>query len=73
MPIVNIRLARRDVATTPEQKAELIFGLTEVVQRVLSKRRESVVVVIDEVDPENWGEGGEQVTTLRRRSQSSKQ
>jgi 4-oxalocrotonate tautomerase len=73
MPIVNIRLARRDVATTSEQKAELISGITDVVQRVLSKRRESVIVVIDEVDPENWGEGGEQVTTLRRRRQSSKQ
>jgi len=67
MPIVNIRLARRDAPTTPEQKAELIAGITDLMHRVLAKRRASVVVVIDEVDPDNWGEGGEPVSAIRRR------
>ena len=38
-----------------------------VVERVLDKRRDSVTVIIDEVDPDNWGEGGEPVTVLRAR------
>lgn len=67
MPIVNIRLARRPEPTAPQQKAALIAGITELMHSVLDKRRESVVVVIDEVDPENWGEGGEPVTAIRAR------
>ena len=29
-----------------------------------------VVVIIDEVDPDNWGEGAEQVTAIRKRRQA---
>jgi 4-oxalocrotonate tautomerase len=65
MPLVTIRIARRATPTTAEQKAKLIAGVTDVVQAVLGKRRESVTVIIDEVDPDNWGEGGEPVTQRR--------
>lgn len=67
MPLVTLRIARRATPTSAEQKARLIAGITDVVQTVLDKRRESVTVIIDEVDPENWGEGGEPVTALRAR------
>ena len=65
MPVVTIRIARRDEPTTAEQKALLIAGVTDVVQSVLEKRRGSITVVIDEVDPDNWGEGGQTVTRAR--------
>jgi 4-oxalocrotonate tautomerase len=65
MPVVTVRIARRATPTTREQKAELIAGITDVVERVLDKRRESVSVILDEVDPDNWGEGGEPVTAIR--------
>jgi len=67
MPLVNIRLTRREQPTTREQKAALIAGVTQLMQDVLAKRADSVVVIIDEVDPDNWGEGGESVTMLRER------
>ncbi|MDB5895601.1 MAG: 4-oxalocrotonate tautomerase [Rhodoferax sp.] len=67
MPLVNIRLTRRDQPTTREQKAALIAGVTQLMQDVLAKRADSVVVIIDEIDPDNWGEGGESVTVLRQR------
>lgn len=67
MPLITVRIARRPEPTTAEQKAQLIAGLTDVVERVLDKRRDSVTVIIDEVDPDNWGEGGEPVTALRAR------
>ncbi|APW38411.1 4-oxalocrotonate tautomerase [Rhodoferax koreense] len=67
MPLVNIRLTRREKPTTREQKAALIAGVTQLMQDVLDKRRDSVVVIIDEVDPDNWGEGGDSVTVLRER------
>jgi 4-oxalocrotonate tautomerase len=73
MPLVNIRLTRREQPATREQKAALIAGVTQLMQTVLDKRPDSVVVIIDEVDPDNWGEGGETVTVLRqRRVQSTK-
>jgi 4-oxalocrotonate tautomerase len=72
MPFINIRLTRREQPTTREQKAALIAGVTQLMQDVLAKRPESVVVVIDEVDPDNWGEGGESVTVLRERRLKAK-
>ena len=65
MPLVTIRIARRDEPTTAEQKARLIAGVTDVVQSVLDKRRDSVTVIIEEIDPDNWGEGGQTVTRAR--------
>jgi 4-oxalocrotonate tautomerase len=65
MPLVTLRIARRATPTTAEQKAKLIAGITDVVQSVLDKRRESVTVIIDEIDPDNWGEGGVPVTQRR--------
>jgi 4-oxalocrotonate tautomerase len=65
MPLVTIRITRRELPTTAEQKARLIAGVTDVLETVLDKRRDSVTVIIDEVDPDNWGEGGQLVTALR--------
>jgi 4-oxalocrotonate tautomerase len=70
MPLVTIRLARREVPTSGAQKAELMAGITDLMERVLHKRRESVTVIIDEVDADNWGEGGEPVSVIRTRRAS---
>ena len=64
MPYVNIRITREGV--TPEQKAELIKGATDLLVRVLGKNPATTVVVIDEVETDNWGIGGETVTRLRQ-------
>jgi len=64
MPYVNIRITR-DKATA-EQKATLIRGVTELLQVVLDKNPATTVVVIDEVDTDNWGIGGESVTARRK-------
>lgn len=66
MPYVNIRVTRENGTPTAEQKAELIKGATELLVRVLRKNPATTVVVIDEVDTDNWGVGGETVTRRRR-------
>ena len=66
MPYVNIKVTGGSEAPTAEQKAELIAGVTELLARVLGKNPETVVV-IDEVDMENWGIGGESVAVRRRK------
>jgi 4-oxalocrotonate tautomerase len=67
MPLVTIRIARRADPTTAEQERRLIEGITDLVEDVLDKRRDSVTVIIDEVDPDNWGQGGEPVSAIRAR------
>ena len=64
MPYVNIKITRE--GATAQQKAELIQGVTDLLVRVLNKNPATTVVVIDEVDSDNWGIGGRQVTGLRR-------
>ena len=65
MPYVNIKITRE--GATAEQKAELIHGVTELLRDKLGKNPATTVVVIDEVDTDNWGIGGESVTVRRRR------
>lgn len=67
MPYVNIKITNENV--TPEKKAELIKGTTELLKNVLGKNPETTVVVIDEVETDNWGIGGESVTIRRKREQ----
>lgn len=64
MPFVNIKITRE--GATAEQKAELIRGVTELLRDVLGKNPATTVVVIDEVDTDNWGIGGETVTVRRK-------
>ncbi len=64
MPYVNIRITRE--GATAEQKARLIQGVTELLQTTLGKNPATTVVVIDEVDTDNWGIGGESVTVRRK-------
>ena len=71
MPYVNIRVTRENGTPTAEQKAELIKGATELLVRVLGKNPATTVVVIDEVDTDNWGVGGETVTRRRRQGKSA--
>lgn len=56
MPYVNIKITRE--GATAEQKAELIKGVTDLLQRVLDKNPATTFVVIDEVALEDWGIGG---------------
>ena len=68
MPYVNIKVTGGREAPSAEQKAELIAGITDLLARVLNKNPETTVVVIDEVDMDNWGIGGKSVTERRKQS-----
>jgi 4-oxalocrotonate tautomerase len=65
MPYVNIKITRE--GATAEQKAALIQGVTQLLVDVLGKNPQTTMVVIDEVETDNWGIGGESVTLRRRR------
>lgn len=66
MPYVNIKITNENV--TKEKKVKLIEGVTQLLVDVLNKNPATTVVVIDEVNTDNWGIGGECVTEIRTRS-----
>ena len=65
MPFVNIKITRD--GATAEQKAQLIEGVTNLLRDVMGKNPQTTVVIIEEVDTDNWGIGGETVTARRAR------
>jgi len=65
MPFVNIKVTKDGV--TAEQKQKLIEGATKLLVDVLGKNPQTTVVIIDEVETDNWGIGGESVTVRRKR------
>lgn len=65
MPYINIKITRE--GTTAEQKAELIKGATELLARVLNKNPKTTVVIIEEVDMDSWGIGGDPAAIAREK------
>ena len=64
MPFVNIRITKD--GATAEQKQKLIKGVTDLLVDVLDKNPATTVVIIDEVETDNWGIGGETITSRRK-------
>jgi 4-oxalocrotonate tautomerase len=63
MPFIKIELTREGV--TREQKRQLIKGVTDVITNVLNKDPQLTHIAIEEVDTDNWGWAGEQISRLR--------
>lgn len=65
MPFVKIELTREGV--TREQKQRLIKGVTDLITEVLNKDPHLTHISIQEVELDNWGYAGEQVSILREK------
>ena len=65
MPLVNVKITRE--GATVEQKSQVIAEMTEVLARVLGKNPATTIVIIEEVETENWGIAGEPVSERRKR------
>jgi 4-oxalocrotonate tautomerase len=76
MPIVTIQVTREGSgrgrsSVTPEEKAQLIAGVSQLLLDVLHKPLDATFVVIEEVELENWGWGGLPVPEYRKRRAAS--
>lgn len=69
MPYVNIKVTKEGgpegQGPSAEEKAQLISGVTELLQTVLNKSPASTFVVIDEVSLDNWGISARSVREIR--------
>lgn len=71
MPIVKIQVTREGTkpganAVTAEEKAALIKGASDLLRDVLNKPLDSIFVIVEEVDTDNWGWGGLPALEFRR-------
>ena len=66
MPYVNIKLTREQEPLTSEQKAAIIKGVTDLLVDVVNRGPRTTVVVIDEINTDNYGVGGETITLRLR-------
>jgi 4-oxalocrotonate tautomerase len=64
MPYVNVKITREGASA--EQKKKLIEGITNLLVETLGKNPATTIVVIEEVDTDNWGIGGRTVTAIRK-------
>lgn len=65
MPYVKIEVTREGV--TRKQKQTLISGITKLITEVLDKDPKLTHVVIQEIELDDWGYAGEQVSVLREK------
>jgi len=65
MPYVKLEVTREGV--TREQKQTLIKGITDLITEVLGKDPQLTHVVIQEVELDDWGFAGDQVSVLREK------
>ena len=65
MPFVNIKVTPEGL--TAKKKEALIAGVTKLLQDELGKNPETTIVIIDEVETDNWGIGAQSVTNRRRK------
>ena len=65
MPVISVTITREDGGATAEQKEAIITGMTKVLVDVLGRGEKTTVVIIEEVDTDNYGIAGE--STSRRR------
>ncbi len=70
MPFVNIKITKE--GATAEQKERVIQGVTNLLADILGKNPQTTFVLIEEVETDNWGIGGESVTSRRQREQQEK-
>lgn len=70
MPFVNIKITQENGEPTKEQKQQLIEGVTELLAKVLNKNKASTVVIIDEIQTDNYGLGGKSITEVREQKKS---
>lgn len=65
MPMVNVKITKE--GATAAQKEQVMAEMTQVLARVLGKNPETTIVIIEEVETENWAIAGEPVHARRLR------
>ncbi len=66
MPYINVKITKD--GTSAAQKKQIVEEMTRTLVKVLGKKPEHIHIVIDEVEPENWGFAGMLTTEYRQKN-----
>ncbi|KUJ53341.1 tautomerase family protein [Chryseobacterium sp. JAH] len=69
MPFIKVAVLREDL--NREKKQQLIREISKAVTTVLNKDPHLTHIVINEIEDDNWGYAGEQVTVLKEQGFST--
>lgn len=65
MPVINVKMTHEDGGATKEQKEELAKGITELFAKIFNRGASSAVVIIDELNSDNYAIGGKTISQIR--------
>lgn len=65
MPVINVKMTHEDGGATKEQKEELAKGITELFAKIFNRESSSAVVIIDELNTDNYAIGGKTISQIR--------
>ena len=68
MPYVNVKILKGGVTAT--QKKQVVGDITRSLVSRLGKKPEHIHIVIDEIEPANWGYAGMLTTEFLRKATS---
>ena len=68
MPFINVKITKENGGLDTKQKEILAKKLTDAVVSVLGRGEKSTVVIIDEVETDNYAIGGVSVSNIRKNS-----
>lgn len=66
MPVIQIYMTKEDGGLTYPKKQELIQSLTEAFVKVVGRGEKTAVVLLQEVDMDNYGLGGRTIRDIRK-------
>jgi len=70
MPYVNIKVAKGPSVLTPDKKRAIVAGITRILADVLGKKPEHTHIVLEEIEPDDWGFAGVLVSEYRQAQNS---
>ena len=65
MPVISIKMTKEDGGATQEQKDELAKGITELFSKIFNRPSSNAVVLIEELNTDNYFIGGKSITNIR--------
>ena len=66
MPVISVSMTKENGGLSKAQKQKLISGLTSAFVDVVGRGEKTCVVVINEIECQNYGIGGVSIEELRK-------
>lgn len=66
MPVINIQMTKENGGATKKQKQKLQSGITKLFDDIFGRGGKSAVVIINEIDTNDYAIGGKSISKIRK-------